>query len=606
MKARDLMRYRSIFREHFFLHKWSYFLGTGLLAISLLLQLVVPGLLKEFTDGLQNDSITAAGLWKLALWFIITGFGTFVFRSSGRIYIFKMSRILERDLRTSLFSHWEQMQTNYFHNQRIGNLMAHAVNDVNIMRQIVMQGYFQTVEAVVLITIAIFMMASTINLSLTLLVLLPLPGLTYIAYRFRAKTQAYSLQVQEAIGVLTSRVQEFCSGIGVFKTYVQEEEQLKKFTEENDSNVEVNKHLIRTNSLFTSLSQGIVGLSYLLSIVLGSILVMRNTISLGDFVAFNTYLSLLITPIENIGKVINLLQQGKAADNRIRDVLTTEPEIQDEESVRRITSITGDIEIKNLSFKYDKSKRYSLQNINLSIPKGTSLAIVGKVGSGKSTLVNLLLRLYNPPKNTIFIDHQDIRDIPLKTLRTSIAYVPQENFLFSTTIKENIAFDPNPYEDPQIFHAATQAHVYHDIIELPQKFDTVLMEKGLSLSGGQRQRVCIARALMKPSPIIIFDDSLSAVDSKTETGILQTLRSEMKSRTTIMISHRISTIQHADQIIVLNEGKIVERGTHQELINKNGIYKKMLEQQTTQHSLELQPLRYIHRQKILIKRRRRT
>jgi ATP-binding cassette, subfamily B, multidrug efflux pump len=605
MKERDLMKNGTIFREHFFLHKWIYSLGTMLLSISLLLQLMVPVLLMEFTDGIQNDAITAAGLWELALWFIIVGFGAFVFRSTGRIYIFKMSRILERDLRTSLFSHWERMQADYFHNQRIGNLMAHAVNDVNIMRQIVMQGYFQTVEAALLITIAVFMMASTINLSLTLLVLLPLPGLTFIAYRFRSKTQTYSLKVQEAIGVLTSRVQEFCSGISVIKTHVQEEEQLEKFTKENDSNVEVNKRLIRSNSLFTSLSQGIVGFSYLLSIVLGSTLVMRNTISLGEFVAFNTYLSMLIAPIENIGKVINLLQQGKAADDRIRHVLSTEPEIQDEEGVKSITSINGHIEIKSLSFKYYNSKRYALQNIDLSIPKGTSLAIVGKVGSGKSTLANLLLRIYNPPKSTIFIDHQDIRDISLKTLRTSIAYVPQDNFLFSSSIKENIAFDPNPYKEQQIFHAAKQAHVFHDIVGLPQKFNTVLVERGLSLSGGQRQRVSIARALIKPSPIIIFDDSLSAVDSKTETTILKTLRSEMKSRTTILISHRISTIQNADQIIVMDEGKIVERGTHQELLKNDGIYKKMFEQQTTEISLRPLPMPLIHRQKIFIKRRRR-
>ncbi len=597
----------SIFWEHFFLHKWSYFLGTTLLAVSLLLQLVVPGLLKEFTDGLQSDGITSAGLLELALWFIIVGFGAFVFRSSGRIYIFKMSRILERDLRTSLFSHWERMQADYFHNQRIGNLMAHAVNDVNIMRQIVMQGYFQLVEAAVLITIAVFMMASTINLLLTLAVLLPLPGLTFIAYRFRSKTQTYSLKVQEAIGILTSRVQEFCSGIGVIKTYVQEQEQLKKFTEENHSNVVVNKQLIRSNSLFTSLSSGIVGISYLLSIILGSILVMRTTISLGEFVAFNTYLSLLIAPIENIGKVINLLQQGKAADDRIRHVLTTEPDIQDEEDVQSNTSFTGHIDIRNLSFKYDKSNRYALLNIDLSIPKGTSLAIVGRVGSGKSTLVNLLLRIYNPPKNTIFMDHQDIRNLPLKTLRTSVAYVPQENFLFSSSIKENIAFDPNPYEEKHIFQAAKQAHVYDDIEKFPEKFDTVLVERGLSLSGGQRQRVSMARALIKRSPIIIFDDSLSAVDTKTEAHILRTLRNEMKSgRTTIIISHRISAIQDADQIIVLDEGRIVERGTHQQLVKNDGIYKKMYEQQSKQLTLEPPPMPFIHRHKILIKRRRRS
>jgi ATP-binding cassette, subfamily B, multidrug efflux pump len=308
----------------------------------------------------------------------------------------------------------------------------------------------------------------------------------------------------------------------------------------------------------------------------------------------------LIAPIENIGKVINLLQQGKAADNRIRYVLSTEPAIQDEEGITPITSIQGNININNLSFKYQRSKEKALKNINVSIPNGSSLAIVGKVGSGKSTLVNLLLRLYNPPKNTIFIDDHDIRDVPLKTLRASVAYVPQDNFLFSSSIKENIAFDPNPYQDEQVFHAARQAHVYEDIMDLPDKFDTELGERGLSLSGGQRQRVSIARALIKPSPIIIFDDSLSAVDSKTETNILTTLRTQMKSRTSIIISHRISTIQEADQIIVLDKGEIVESGTHQSLIKQDGIYKKMFTQQTTEFTCPT-----LNGRKILIKKRRR-
>lgn len=410
----------------------------------------------------------------------------------------------------------------------------------------------------------------------------------------------HSLKVQEAIGTLTSRVQEFCSGISVIKTYIQEQEERKKFTNDNQANVEVNKQLIRANSLFTALSPGIVGLSYLISVVFGSILVMKSAISLGDFVAFNTYLSLLIAPIENIGKVINLLQQGKAADNRIRQVLSTEPAIKDEEGITPITSIQGDIIIRNLSFKYQRSKENALKNINVSIPNGTSLAIVGKVGSGKSTLVNLLLRLYNPPKNSIFIDAHDIRDVPLKTLRASVAYVPQDNVLFSSSIKENIAFDPNPYQDEQVMHAARQAHVYEDIMDLPDKFDTELGERGLSLSGGQRQRVSIARALIKPSPIIIFDDSLSAVDSKTETNILNILRTQMKSRTSIIISHRISTIQEADQIIVLDKGEIVERGTHQSLLKQNGIYKNMFAQQTTEFSSST-----LNGRKIFIKKRRR-
>jgi len=577
---------RPIFSEYFFQHKWSYSFGAVLLTISLVLQLLVPLLLEDFTNGIQYFTISASELLKLAIWFIVLGIGIFFFRSSGRIYIFRLSRMLERDLRTRLFTHWEKLPAEYYQQQRIGNLMAHAVNDVNILRQIGMQGIFQMIEAVVLISIGIFMMAGMINWYLTLLVLLPLPGLTYLAYRFRIKIKMHSSKVQEAIGILTSRVQEFCTGIRVIKTYVQEHEEMKKFTMENEKNVEANKQLIRSNSLFTSLSQGIAGLSYLISIVLGSILVMKGAISLGEFVAFNTYLSLLIAPIENLGKVINLFQQGKAAESRLSEVFATEPEIKDEKDVIPLKAINGDITIKNLSFQYKNSNSYALKNIHLKIKKGSSLAIVGKIGSGKSTLVSLLLRVYNPPRNTIFIDNFDIRNLPLKLLRTSIGYVPQTNFLFSSKIKENIAFDPKPYQDKQIFQAARQAHVYADIKGFSDGFETTLGERGLSLSGGQRQRVSIARAMIKDSPIMIFDDSLSAVDANTEEKILKTLQTEMRGKTSIIISHRISTIRHADQIIVLDKGRIIERGTHESLLKRKGIYKNMFVQQSNEMNIQ--------------------
>ncbi len=591
---------KPIFREHLIQNKWGYIMGTILVTISLILQLVVPMLLEVFTDGLQTFSTNSDELIRIAFWMVIVGIGVFAFRSTGRIYIFRLSRLLERNIRERLFSHWETLQTEYYQKQRIGNLMAHAVNDVNVLRQIGMQGVFQTLEAAVLITVTVIMMATTIDLYLTLLVLLPLPGLTYLAYRFRIKIRLHSTLVQEAIGSLTSRVQEYCSGIRIIKTYVQEKSELEKFEQDNQTNVEANQQLIRSNSLFNSLSQGIVGLSYLTSIVFGSILVMQNTISLGEFVAFNTYLSLLVGPIENLGKVINLLQQGSAADLRLREVLSTKPSIKDEEGIVNMPFIQGDIMIKGLSFSYQNKQGHALSSIDLHIPKGTTLAIVGKIGSGKSTLVNLLLRIYNPPRKTIFIDHTDIRDIPLKMLRRSIGFVPQDHFLFSTSIKENIGFDPKGFNDHQVELAAKQAHVYHDITELPQGFETSLGERGLSLSGGQRQRVSIARALVKDAPIMIFDDSLSAVDSKTEKNILHTLKTNMKETTTILISHRISTIQHADQIIVLDGGKIIERGTHQTLLRNDGVYKKMHHQQLT--GLNVNPS-HSHGKPIAIKRR---
>jgi len=564
--------------------------------------MVVPMLLELFTDGIQSLTTTGTELIRIAIWMVIVGVGIFFFRSSGRIYIFRLSRLLERNIRERLFSHWETLPSEYYQKQKIGNLMAHAVNDVNVLRQIGMQGVFQTLEAGVLITITVLMMATTIDLYLTLLVLLPLPGLTYLAYRFRVKIRMHSGKVQEAIGTLTSRVQEFCSGIRIVKTYVQEEAEIKKFEFDNQANVDANKELILSNSLFNSLSQGIVGLSYLTSIVFGSILVMQDTITLGEFVAFNTYLSLLVGPIENLGKVINLLQQGKAADLRLREVLSTKPTVKDEEGVINLPSLKGEITIKGLSFSYDSKQGNVLSDIDIHIPKGTTVALIGKIGSGKSTLVNLLLRIYNPPRQTVFVDHYDIRDIPLKTLRKAIGYVPQDNFLFSTSISENIAFDPKYYPDEQVEEAAKEAHVYNDIVEFPKGFGTELGERGLSLSGGQRQRVSIARAMIKQAPIMIFDDSLSAVDSKTEKNILQTLKTKMVGSTSIIISHRISTIMHAHQIIVLDEGKIVERGTHKTLLKQNGLYKSMYEQQLT--SLDLQQYDQSPRTKtIAIKRR---
>ncbi|WP_453995750.1 ABC transporter ATP-binding protein [Bacillus nitroreducens] len=591
---------RSIIRNHLLQNKWRYMIGSMLLTISLVLQLVIPMLLEIFTDGLQSYTTNSKDLLRIAFWIVVVGLGVFAFRSTGRIYLFQLSRLLERNIRERLFSHWETLQAEYYQNQRIGNLMAHAVNDVSVLRQVCMQGIFQALEAVVLISVTVLMMATTIDFYLTLLVLLPLPGLSYLAYRFRIKIRMQSNHVQEMIGALTSRVQEFCAGIRIIKTYVQEQPELKRFEKDNQQNIQANQQLIRSNSLFTSLSSGIIGLSYLISIVFGSILVMQNTISLGEFVAFNTYLSLLIGPIENLGKVINLLQQGTAADIRVREVLSTKPTIQDEKGVVNIPFLQGDITIKGLSYSYQNKADKALSNIDLHIPKGSTLAIVGKIGSGKSTLVNLLLRIYNPPRNTIFIDQLDIRDIPLKTLRQSIGYVPQDHFLFSTTIKENIGFDPKGYDDKQVEQAAVQAHVYQDIIELPKKFDTSLGERGLSLSGGQRQRVSIARALIKEAPIMIFDDSLSAVDSKTEKNILHTLKTKLKRSTTILISHRISTIQHADQIIVLDNGRIIEHGTHQTLIEKDGLYKKMYVQQTTGLSIFPPPYKG---KKLAIKRR---
>jgi ATP-binding cassette subfamily B multidrug efflux pump len=581
----------NIIKRHIIQHRLPYVFGFALLSISCILQLFIPVLLGGFTDKLELKAMMLQETIFYAFWMIIVGLGVAFFRSTGRIYLFRLSRTLEMRVRNDLFSHWEKLSAQYFNNRRIGDLMAHAISDVSVIREVTMQGIFQVLEAFVLITIVVFAMVTTVDPLLTLLTMLPLPLLSILAYRFNRRIQQESKDVQNAIGQITSRVQEFTAGIRVVKAYVQENEERKLFTRDNEHAVQMNRRFVRSNSLFGSLSAGIVGLSFLISVIMGGMMVLRGTISLGEFVAFNTFLSLLMGPIENLGKVVNLLQRGKASEDRLMDIFNTQPDIVDDvNAIQSIDHIDGDIEIRNLTFSYPEAKQPSLKDINIKIPKGSSIAIVGRVGSGKSTLVHLLVRLYNPPKGTIFIDGCDTHQIPLRTLRGKIGFVPQDQFLFSSTIRDNIGFDPKPYTDEEVENAAKVAQVYDNIVEFPGKFDTPLGESGVSLSGGQRQRVSIARAVIKKPSVLIFDDSLSAVDTETEDLILQGLDREMQDRTTIIIGHRISSVKSADQIVVLEQGKIVEQGNHESLLRINGIYadlyqKQLLDEAAEEHSL---------------------
>lgn len=580
---------KHIFLSHIKANRWPYVMGFALLSISSILQLLIPWLLGRFTDNLQVGGLSYGQIVRFALGMAAAGLGIAFFRSVSRIYLFRLSRQLEMRVRGELFVHWEKLSAQYFNNRRIGDLMSHAISDVGVIREVTMQGYFNVMEALFLIVVSVTAMISFVNPWLTLLTMLPLPLLSLLAYRFNKRIMQQSADMQAAISGLTSRVQEFTAGIRVVKAFVQEQEECKLFAGDNQRAVDMNRRFVRSNSLFGALSSGIVGFSFLVSVVVGGIMVLRDIITLGEFVAFNTYLSLLMGPIENLGKVVNLLQRGRASELRLLDIFNTQPDIVDDVVAKpEIEHIHGDIEIRHLTFAYPEAGQPTLRDICLRIPKGSSLAIVGRVGSGKSTLVHLLVRLYNPPKGTVFIDGHDIHEIPLKTLRGQIGIVPQDPFLFSSTIRDNIGFDPKPYSDEQVAEAAKIAQVYDNIVEFPNQFDTPLGERGISLSGGQRQRVSIARAVIKKPSVLIFDDSLSAVDTITEDLILEGLQAVMNKRTTIIIGHRISSVRHADQIIVMDEGSIVERGRHDELVAKNGIYADMYHKQLLDREAERQ------------------
>ena len=508
-----------------------------------------------------------------------------VFRFLQRRIIIGASRDIEFDLRNDFFARLQLFEPAYFHRNRTGDLMSRATNDLNAVRMMIGPAVMYLSNTVLTFVTVIVLMLS-LNRRLTLLSLIPLPILSVAVYFFGAVIHRRFDRIQDQLSTISAVTQEALAGVRVVRAYRQEGFEIQRFRAANEEYLHRNRKLIRVEGAFFPIMGLLMGIGALLVLWLGSRDVIEGRMTIGELVAFNSYLMMLAWPMIAFGWVTNLLQRGTASWKRMLDVLTAEPAITDTGASARVTSrdeILGDIEFRDLTFAY--GDRVVLRRISARLPAGSTTAIVGATGSGKSTLLNLLPRLNDPPPGTVFIDGIDIRDLPLGVLRTSIGFVAQEPFLFSASVADNIGFGVPAASREQIEQAAHVSRLDKDLADFPKGYDTVVGERGITLSGGQKQRTAIARAVITDPKILILDDALSAVDTYTEEEILSRLAGVMRSRTTIIVSHRVSTVRNADQILVLDDGAIVEHGTHDQLVARNGMYAELYRKQLLEEEL---------------------
>lgn len=559
-------------------HRFQYIAGIITLFAVDFANIFIPRMTGAITDGLKDGTIGWEGVKQGLLWIFLLGLTLAVGRFLWRFFLFGAARSIEMELRNGMFEHLEKMSVEYYNEHKTGDLMTRFTSDLNSVRMAIGPAVISAFDASVMTVMVVAQMMYYVDVKLTLLAIIPMIVICFgeiyygkiIYRRFKAR--------QEAVSDLTDFVQESFSGVRVIKAFVRKRSELKAFTRANQNAMEKNLDIARLQSVVMPLLDVIIGTASLITLVYGGYLTLNGRITLGRFVAFNQYINMLVWPMLACGESINMFSQGGASIRRIQEIFDEKPEIFDREDTEEIEKIEGNVTFSHLTFVHRGHTEPTLHDISLDVPAGTTLAIIGRTGNGKSTLVNLLLRLYNTRPGQILIDGRDINTIALKTLRENIAYVPQDNFLFSDTLRSNIAFGSE--EDMGEIVKATEAACIHDnIIAFPDGYETIVGERGVTLSGGQKQRSSIARALMKDAPILILDDALSAVDTDTEERILKNLKQTRAGKTTILIAHRISTIQNADIIMVLEDGEAREIGNHDSLMQLNGIYREMFEKQ---------------------------
>jgi len=573
------------FWRYFLPYKISVAIGIICILASVVCNLYIPLIVGQAVDA----------NWSKVTWTLLTISALKVFGASllsgaflflQRRILIGMSRKIEYDLRQDFYEHLVNQPQSFFQEHRIGDLMARATNDLAAVRQLAGPMIMYSLQTLFVVVIVLPLMF-VINWRLTLFLFVTMPLVSLTVKFFGQQVHVRFEKIQEFFAQITARAQENFTGVRVVRAYAQEDAEIAAFNELNRQYAEKNLGLVRIDALMRPLMQFLIGMGFVLILWAGVPMAVRGEMTVGEFTVFNMYLFRLIWPLIALGYVVNLYQRGTASLKRMNSILSVRPAIADTPETKPKPSIAGQIEFRNLNFSYHPNDEPVLRDINLIISAGQIVAFVGRTGSGKSTLVNLIARVVEAPEDTVLVDNVSVRDYPLAQLRSSIGYVPQETFLFSDTLAENIGFGVDQFNRKQIEWAADVAGLTEDIAGFPDGYDALVGERGLTLSGGQKQRTAIARAILREPRILILDDALSSVDTYTEEKILGQLRGVMRGRTSLIVSHRISTVRDADLICVLDEGRIIEQGTHNELLALGGEYSLLYERQLLEEELAL-------------------
>ncbi|QNK56273.1 ABC transporter ATP-binding protein [Paenibacillus sp. PAMC21692] len=608
----------------FFRKTWLYYvLSISLHLIASIVHVNFPRVLGNFTDELKEGVLTLDSVIQYSWILLAIGAGYAIIGGFAQYLVMYTGRFFEFMNRRKLFIHFAGLSERFYSRNGVGKLLSYFMNDVTAVRESISMGVNQTAGAsMLLISTVVMLLLTDVPLYLVAASIFPLLLIPVVVAWFGPMIKKRSMGVQEALGAMTESAEEQFGGIRVTKKFAVEEVMGARFGVTVDRIRSRQLSLVRVSSFFQSLVPFLGATSLIIALAFGGYLTINGTITLGGFVALTLYIRMLMNPLQQIGNVINVVQRARASLERLNNLLSQRPDITEDDEALGLDSSSAGIEVRGLTFAYgepettvegerdmkadsvsgtgdkkgrsavvaDSNRKFGpggndlsgelasrevLRDINLSVAPGTTLGIIGRTGSGKTTLMKLLLRTYDPPPGTIWIGGEDVRRLSLKSLREGIAYVPQDGFLFSSTIRENIAFYKRDSELAEVERAAKLARVYDNIIEFPEKFETRLGERGVTLSGGQRQRTSLARGIIKDAPILVLDDSVSAVDAVTETEIMETIREIRRGKTTIVIAHRISALKHADAIVVMDGGAIVERGTHEELLARNGLYRTL-------------------------------